>query len=93
TPRRVHPMPVVEAIVAAAETVVPDPTPFRGAPPEEVGLIARWLDSDGVRIVSATHGYAEPSRGAGAWRQWCSVARTVARREHSALEFAQTKAL
>lgn len=81
TPRGVHPMPVVEAIVAAAETVVPDPTPLRGASPEEVGLIARWLHSDGVRIVRTSHGYGEPLHGAGSWRQWCSTARTVSRRE------------
>ena len=74
-------MPVVEAIVAAAETVVPDPTPLRGASPEEVGLIARWLHSDGVRIVRTSHGYGEPLHGAGSWRQWCSTARTVSRRE------------
>ncbi len=78
TSRRVHPMPVVEAIVAAAETVVPDTTPLRGASPEEVGLVARWLDSDGVRIVRTTDGYAEPVHGAGGWKQWCATARTVA---------------
>jgi DNA polymerase-3 subunit epsilon len=80
-PRTVHPMPVVEAIVAGAETIIPDPTPLRGASPEEVALIARWLHSDGVRIVRTTDGYAEPINGAGAWRQWCGVARTVSRRE------------
>lgn len=83
TARRVHPMPVVEAIVAAAETVVPDTTPLRGASPEEVGLIARWLDSDGVRIVRTTDGYAEPVHGGGTWRQWCATARTVSRRERN----------
>ncbi len=81
TPRRVHPMPVVEAIVAGAETVVPDSTPLRGGSPEELALIARWLHSDGVRIVRTTQGYAEPVNGAGAWRQWCSTARTVSRSE------------
>ncbi len=36
-------MPVVDAIVASAETVRPIPGPFRGASPEELGLVARWL--------------------------------------------------
>lgn len=83
TARRVHPMPVVEAIVAAAETVVPDSTPFRGASPDEVALVGRWLESDGVRIVRTTDGYAEPVHGAGGWRQWCTTARTVSRHERA----------
>lgn len=86
TPRRVHPMPVVEAIVAAAETVIPDGTPLRGASPEEVGLVARWLDSDGVRIVRTTDGYGEPVHGAGSWRDWCITAKTVSRRERNAID-------
>lgn len=84
--RRVHPMPIVDAITAAAETVIPDDTPLRGASPEEVGLVARWLDSDGVRIVHTTDGYAEPVHGAGAWQQWCTAARTVSRREQGMQE-------
>ncbi|MBY6411390.1 DEDD exonuclease domain-containing protein [Rhodococcus sp. BP-252] len=85
-PRRVHPMPVVEAITASAETVAPDDTPLRGASPEEVGLIARWLDSDGVRIVRTTDGWMSPVHGAGSWREWCRTAREVSRREHRAYD-------
>lgn len=73
--RGVPPMPVVDALVRSAETVLPDPSPLRGATAGEVGLIANWLDSDGVRIVHTTAGYAEPARGAGAWQRWCAVAR------------------
>ena len=65
--RGVAPMPVVEALVAGAETVVPDATPLRGATPEEVALIARWLESGGVRIVDTTDGWCEPAHGAGRW--------------------------
>ncbi|WP_072806313.1 DEDD exonuclease domain-containing protein [Rhodococcoides yunnanense] len=92
-PRRVHPMPVVDAITAAAETVVPDSTPLRGASPEEVGLIARWLDTDGVRIVRTTDGYFEPVHAAGSWKQWCAAARDISRREHTAHEVPARRAL
>lgn len=93
TARRVHPMPVVEAITASAETVVPDETPLRGASPEEVGLIARWLGADGVRIVRTTDGYCEPVHGAGSWAQWCSTAREASRRERTTSEMPDRRAL
>lgn len=80
--RGTHPMPIVDAITAAAETVAPDDTPFRGASPEELALIERWLRSDGVRIVSATSGYAEPAHGAGRWEDWCRLARAGTEYEH-----------
>ncbi|QIS10891.1 DEDD exonuclease domain-containing protein [Nocardia arthritidis] len=119
-PRGVPPMAVVEQIVAAAETVVPegetslpdlasDPPvrtdsatedafrrrdddkgpidigpidkdaidnapPLRGASPEEVGLIARWLTKPGVRIVRTSEGYREPIFGAARWLGWAEVA-------------------
>ncbi len=76
--RHVPPMPVVEAIAAAAETVRPTIAPLRGAPVEEIGLVARWLDEDGVRIVRTTHGWTEPARGAGAWMHWADKARDAA---------------
>ncbi|MBM7460461.1 DEDD exonuclease domain-containing protein [Rhodococcus coprophilus] len=74
-PRGVPPMPVVEALTAAAETVRPAPGPFRGASPEELGLVARWLDSGGVRIVRTSHGWCEPALGAGRWHDWAELAR------------------
>lgn len=74
-PRGVRPMPVVEAIVAAAETVRPSPGPLRGASPEEIGLVARWLDGEGIRIVRASEGWCEPTRGAGRWSAWAELAR------------------
>ncbi|BCN79281.1 DEDD exonuclease domain-containing protein [Prescottella equi] len=75
--RGVAPMPVVEALVASAETVLPDPVPLRGASPEELAVIARWLDADGVRIVRTSHGWSEPAHGAGSWEDWCTLARTA----------------
>ncbi|WP_072688479.1 DEDD exonuclease domain-containing protein [Rhodococcus marinonascens] len=69
------PMPVVDALVVAAETVVPDASPLRGASPEEASLIARWLDREDTRIVSASSGWCEPAQGAGSWADWCALAR------------------
>ena len=82
-PRGVHPMPVVDAITASAETVMPDATPLRGAPPEEVSLIASWLHTDGVRIVRTSSGYCSPARSAGSWEEWCRTAREATRQEWS----------
>ena len=89
-------MPVVENLVAAAETVVPegDSTaawmeppevaragagpPLRGAPPEEVGLVVRWLTRPGVRIVRTAEGYCEPVHGAARWTAWAEIAENAA---------------
>ncbi|WP_127782462.1 DEDD exonuclease domain-containing protein [Rhodococcus sp. X156] len=78
-PRGVHPVPVVDVLVASAETVLPGPGPLRGAPAEEVGLVARWLEQPGVRLVRASTPYAEPAWGAGRWTEWAVRARTAAR--------------
>jgi len=68
--RGVPPMPVVDALVASAETVTPDPGPLYGAPPEEAGLLLRWLTKPGVRLVRTAVPWAEPAHGAGGWRTW-----------------------
>lgn len=92
--RGIPPMPVVERIVAAAQTVQPAagtagpaelpldsgplPPPLHGAPPEETAVIARWLVRPGVRIVRTTEGYAEPAHGAGRWVAWADTADAAA---------------
>ncbi|MGW6699215.1 DEDD exonuclease domain-containing protein [Nocardia sp. NPDC055049] len=115
--RGTPPMAVVDQIVAAAETVIPDLgiaspgsgtqrsaaesdrvnapevaffldgavvdlgdriPPLRGAPPEEVGVIARWLAKPGARIVRTSDGYHEPLHGAARWVGWAQLARTAA---------------
>ncbi|QLY33585.1 DEDD exonuclease domain-containing protein [Nocardia huaxiensis] len=104
--RGISPMPVVERLVASAETVIParltaptDPAPdplpgddpiadspyppLRGALPEEAGLLARWLEQPGTRIVRTTHGYAEPRLGAGPWLAWLTHAEAAAAAEKS----------
>ncbi|MFC8385040.1 DEDD exonuclease domain-containing protein [Nocardia sp. NPDC057272] len=100
--RGTPPMAVVDQIVAAAETVIPDlgtaspgsgtqrplegvvvdlddrVPPLRGAPPEEVGVIARWLAKPGARIVRTSDGYHEPLHGAARWVGWAQLARAAA---------------
>lgn len=68
--RGVPPMPVVDALVASAETVTPEPGPLFGAPAEEVGLLLRWLTRPGVRLVRTAVPWAEPARGVGGWNRW-----------------------
>jgi DNA polymerase-3 subunit epsilon len=81
---RVPPMPVVEALRTGAQVVLPQPAPLGGALVEETSLIARWLAQPGVRIVSATAGFASPRHSAGPWLQWAATARSA---QHAASQF------
>jgi DNA polymerase-3 subunit epsilon len=76
--RGVPPMPVVDALVASAETVRPGPGPLRGAPPEEVAVVARWIERPGSRLVRTSTPWASPAAGAGAWAAWAARAREAA---------------
>lgn len=96
--RGVAPMPVVERIVAAAETVIADlggrpdlavdtdpssapgvqPPPLRGAPAEEVGVVVRWLERSGTRIVRTTAEYCMPRFAAVRWLEWATAAEDAA---------------
>lgn len=73
----VPPMPVVEALCAAAQTVLSASAPLGGALVEEAALIARWLAAPGVRIVRCEQGYALPVNCAGPWSRWASTARSA----------------
>jgi DNA polymerase-3 subunit epsilon len=75
--RGVAPMPVVEALRTGAQTILPGPGPLRGAEPEEVGLLHRWLTSGGTRLVACDPSWGEPTRGAGGWLDWARRARPV----------------
>ena len=66
--RGVSPMPVVAQLVAAAETVIPEPGPLCGAPAEEVGVVLRWLDRPGTRLVQCARPWFEPAASAAGWR-------------------------
>ncbi len=87
--RGVPPMPVVEAITAAAQTILPTQAPLGGALVEETALICRWLAGPGVRIVSTgglersdpgsdtAPGYASPVGCAARWAEWAATARSA----------------
>jgi DNA polymerase-3 subunit epsilon len=76
--RGVPPMPVVDAIHAGAQAILPAPGPLGGALVEETALIARWLAAPGVRIVRiADEGWASPLRSAGPWAAWAALARSA----------------
>ncbi len=79
--RGVPPMPVVEAICAGAQAILPTAAPLGGALVEETALIARWLATPGVRIVWVfepdSEGWASPLRSAGAWAAWAALARSA----------------
>jgi DNA polymerase-3 subunit epsilon len=72
-------MPVVDSLVVSAETVRPGTGPLRGAPPEEVAVIIRWLERPGTRMVRTTTPWAVAAHGAGAWSGWVSQAREAGR--------------
>ena len=75
--RGVPPMPVVDAISAAAQVILPNPAPLGGALVEEVALVMRWLAQPGVRIVRAEPGWASPTGSAGRWASWAATARSA----------------
>ncbi|MCV7078203.1 DEDD exonuclease domain-containing protein [Mycobacterium szulgai] len=79
--RGVPPMPVVDAICAGAQSILPTPAPLGGALVEESALIARWLAAPGVRIVriadGSAGGWASPLRSAGVWAAWAAAARSA----------------
>ncbi|GAB90431.1 DNA polymerase III epsilon subunit [Gordonia rhizosphera NBRC 16068] len=81
--RGVAPMPVVDALIAAAETVIPGPGPLSGAPAEESALLYRWMTEPGARIVASTEAFALPVACAERrlpWTQTARAAREVPRR-------------
>ncbi|MBV9319988.1 MAG: DEDD exonuclease domain-containing protein [Mycobacterium sp.] len=82
--RGVPPMPVVDAISAGAQTILPRLAPLGGALVEETALIVRWLTKPGVRIVRTgcqdaadAVGWASPLHSAGPWAGWAESARSA----------------
>lgn len=72
--RGVDPMPVVEAMVASAETVHPGPGPLPAASAEETSTLLRWIERPGSRLVRASAPWSSPAAGAGRWRPFMKVA-------------------
>ncbi len=72
--RGVAPMPVVEALVASAETVLPDPVPLRGASPEELAVHRALARRRRCADRPDQPRLSEPAHGAGSWEDWCTLA-------------------
>ena len=66
--RGVAPWPVVEALQATADVVVPGPGPIPVALAEETECVLRWLEQPGARLVLASQPWAMPAFGAGSLR-------------------------
>jgi DNA polymerase-3 subunit epsilon len=79
--RGIPPMPVVDAICSAAQSILPSAAPLGGALVEETALIARWLTQAGVRTVrteTATGiGYCTPLAAAGRHAAWAATAHSA----------------
>lgn len=66
-PRGADPMPYVEALAASAEHVEAPVDPLPAAIIEETEIIARWLETPGVRLVDLDGIWSCPVRGAAAY--------------------------
>jgi DNA polymerase-3 subunit epsilon len=62
---RVHPGPVINALKATAETVLPGIGPTPAASAEETERLLAWLERSDSRLVSVSDGWALPAHGAG----------------------------
>lgn len=67
SPRGADPMPFIEALVASAEHVAAPVGPMPAAIVEETEIIARWLETPGVRLVDLDGDWSCPVRGAAAY--------------------------
>jgi DNA polymerase III subunit epsilon len=63
--RGVPPMPMVQALVATAESVIPGLGPLPGALVAETERILRWLEQPGTRLVELSGTWSCPAYGAG----------------------------
>jgi DNA polymerase-3 subunit epsilon len=63
-----HPRPVIDVLLASAETVRPGPGPTPCASAEETERVLAWLERDGTRLVQTSDGWALPAAGASRFR-------------------------
>lgn len=68
SPPGTHPRPVIDMLVASAETVRSGPGPVPCASAEETERVLTWLERDGSRLVHVSDGWALPASGAGRFR-------------------------
>lgn len=71
-PRGADPIPFIEALLASAEHVPAPVGPAPAAIIEETEILARWLESPGVRLVEVTGDWSCPVRGAAAYEDLCA---------------------
>lgn len=72
--RGLRAQPVVDVLVASAETVLPGEGPLFGAAPEETALLSRWLAQPGVRLGRTSQPWTEPAGSAAVLREWADRA-------------------
>ena len=85
--RGVDPMPVVELLVASAETVLPGPVRCRAPPPRRRRRCCAGSNGLARRLVRTTDAWFSPAAGAGRWRPFMKAA-DMARGTRSALTLA-----
>jgi DNA polymerase-3 subunit epsilon len=83
--RGMRAQPVVDVLVAAAETVLPGDGPLLGAAPEETALLSRWLAQPGTRLGRVSDPWTEPVGSAAVLRDWAERA-TAAQSDRESLD-------
>ncbi len=71
--RGAPPGPVIDALRATADSVLPDalrPGPLPAALAEETECVLRWLEQPGTRLVLASRPWTCPAFGAGGFRSY-----------------------
>jgi DNA polymerase-3 subunit epsilon len=66
SPRGRHPAPLIESLLSTAETVPAPPPPLPAGSSEEAGLLLRWLEQPGTRLVSLSSPWSLPVGAASA---------------------------
>jgi DNA polymerase-3 subunit epsilon len=72
--RGVPAQPVVDTLIASAETVLPGDGPLFGAAPEETALLSRWLGQPNTRLGRVAVPWSEPAGAAAVFRDWAEQA-------------------
>jgi DNA polymerase-3 subunit epsilon len=72
--RGVPAQPVVDMLLATAETVLPGDGPLLGAAPEETALLSRWLAQPNTRLGRISQPWTEPAGSAAVLHEWAEQA-------------------
>ncbi len=66
--------PMVDMLIATAETVLPGDGPLLGAAPEETALLSRWLAQPNTRLGRIAQPWTEPVGSAAVLHDWARQA-------------------